>query len=375
MRSPSDCRILVVDDAEVNIDILLSILGDDYNISVAMDGESALELVQTSSPDLILLDIKMPGMDGYEVCRRLKADPWYRDIPIIFVTGLGDVEDEARGLELGAIDYLTKPVSPPIVRARVKNHLELKLAKEELSDQNLTLEVMVMERTKELLLTREVTIECLASLAEYRDPETGGHIRRTQNYLRLLAENLQDRPAFRGLLDREVIDQLYVSAPLHDIGKVGIPDHILLKPDRLTNEEFEIMKKHADYGREAIMTAEKRLGEESFLSYARLIAYGHHERWDGSGYPLGLKGEAIPFPARLMAVADVYDALISKRVYKAPMRHSRAVKIMEEGMGTHFDPEILSVFLDLQEDFRQVALEHADFQEETDALSAGFILQ
>ncbi len=375
MRSPSDCRILVVDDAEVNIDILLSILGDDYNISVAMDGESALELVQTSSPDLILLDIKMPGMDGYEVCRRLKADPWYRDIPIIFVTGLGDVEDEAKGLELGAIDYLTKPVSPPIVRARVKNHLELKLAKEELSDQNLTLEVMVMERTKELLLTREVTIECLASLAEYRDPETGGHIRRTQNYLRLLAENLRDRPAFRGLLDREVIDQLYVSAPLHDIGKVGIPDHILLKPDRLTNEEFEIMKKHADYGREAIMTAERRLGEESFLSYARLIAYGHHERWDGSGYPLGLKGEAIPFPARLMAVADVYDALISKRVYKAPMRHSRAVKIMEEGMGTHFDPEILSVFLDLQEDFRQVALEHADFQEETDALSAGFILQ
>ncbi|AOY57563.1 MULTISPECIES: response regulator [Desulfococcus] len=358
----STCTVMIVDDTETNIDILVEALGKDFDLRVAMDGETALEAIADEPPDLILLDIMMPGMDGYEVCRRLKAVPETRDIPIVFLTAMSDEEDEARGLGLGAVDYITKPFSPALVKARVRNQLELKRYRDHLED-------LVRERTRQLVLTQDVTIQSMGTLAEYRDPETGGHIRRTQHYVRILAEHLKTHPKFRERLTDTAIELLVKSAPLHDIGKVGVRDNILLKPGELTEAEFEEMKQHTVYGRDAILASEKKLGQDSFLSVAREIAYSHQEKWDGTGYPQGLKGEEIPLFGRLMAVADVYDALISKRVYKPPYPHETAVAMIREGRGTHFDPDVVDAFLDLSDEFRKIALENADFEEERVLLS------
>jgi putative two-component system response regulator len=360
MEEKNTPTILVVDDTPENIDVLRGILKDDYKIKVALNGEKALQIVVTSPPDLILLDIMMPGMDGYEVCRRLKESAYTRKIPIIFVTAKGEIEDETQGFELGAVDYITKPVSPPIVLARVKTHLAL-------YDQNRILEERVLERTKELALTQDVTIHGLASLAETRDNETGGHIIRTQRYVRTLSEQLMTHPKFRDYLDDKTIDLLYKSAPLHDIGKVGVPDRILLKPGKLDDEEFEIMKKHAVYGRDALMQAEEAFGKDSnpngnysFLRIAREIAYNHHEKWDGSGYPEGLTKESITIPGRLMALADVYDALICKRVYKPAFTHEKAAEIISKGEGSHFDPDVVNAFCETETIFMQIAAEFDD---------------
>ena len=370
MKNLSECTVLVVDDTEANIDILVGALDGEYKVSVAMDGESALEAVGTELPDLILLDIMMPGIDGYEVCRRLKSESKTSDIPVVFITAMSEIENKTRGFELGAIDYITKPFEVVEVKARVKTHLSLALAKNELANQNIILEEKVKERTKELALTQDVTIYSLAVLAEYRDPETGGHIRRTQNYVRTLAEHLRHHDKFKDYLDDSTIELLYKSAPLHDIGKVGVPDEILLKPGKLTDIEFEQMKEHCVYGMKTIAAAEDKFGSKStFLHFAREFAHTHQEKWDGSGYPQGLKGEDIPVSGRLMAVADVYDALISKRVYKPPFPHSKAVTIISEGKGKHFDPDMADGFMKLENTFRTIALEFADFQEERDALA------
>ncbi len=354
--------ILVVDDTPANIEVLVGTLGAEYKVKIATHGAKALQLAAGEKPpDLILLDIMMPGMDGYETCERLKADPRTRDIPVIFVTALSESQDEARGLALGGVDYITKPFNPDLVKARVNNHVELKRYRD-------SLEARVQERTRELMLTRDATIEAMGTLAEYRDPETGGHIRRTQNYVRLLAEHLREHPRFKDYLDEETIELLFKSAPLHDIGKVGVADEILLKPGRLSPEEFEKMKHHTIFGRDAIRAAEAPLGGNSFLTIAREIAEFHQEKWDGSGYPHGLTGDAIPISGRLMAVADVYDALISKRVYKPPFPHSKAVELIRAGRGTHFDPDIADAFLALEGKFREVALRHADHEEERQSL-------
>lgn len=361
-------KVLIVDDTPENVDVLGGILKPYYRRSVALNGEKALKIaVSKEPPDIILLDIMMPGMDGYEVCRRLKAEEETRRIPVIFVSTKREVEDEAKGFELGAVDYITKPVSPPIVLARIRTHLELKRAREEIENQNMILDRKVRKRTAELAITQEVTIESMATLAEHRDPETGGHIQRTKNYVRALAEQLVTHLKFSHYLDDDVIDLLYKSAPLHDIGKVAVEDGILLKPGRLTDEEFETMKKHTIYGSEAISASERRLGENSFLRIAREIAHTHHEKWDGTGYPQGLSGEDIPIPGRLMAVADVYDALISKRIYKPAFPHEKAVAIVVEGRGTQFDPDVVDAFLEIEDDFREIALEYADPEEETSA--------
>ena len=362
MCDVSACTVMIVDDTETNIDILVEALGSDFDLRVAMDGETALEAVADEPPDLILLDIMMPGMDGYEVCSRLKASPRTRDIPIVFLTAMTEEQDEARGLELGAVDYITKPFSPALVKARVRNQLELKRYRDHLED-------LVRERTRQLVITQDVTLQSMGTLAEYRDPETGGHIRRTQLYVRMLAEHLMDHPKFRDRLDDTAIELLVKSAPLHDIGKVGVRDNILLKPGELTEEEFEEMKRHTVYGRDAILVSEKKLGRDSFLSVAREIAYTHQEKWDGTGYPQGLKGDEIPLFGRLMAVADVYDALISKRVYKPPYPHDTAVAMIQEGRGSHFDPDIVDAFMDLADEFRKIALENADFEEERTLLA------
>ena len=271
----------------------------------------------------------MPGLSGHEVCEQLKADSRTREIPIIFLTAMTAVEDEKKGLEMGAVDYITKPISPPIVLARVATHLKIKAAADFLRDKNAFLEAEVARRTREVNAIQDVTIIAMASLAETRDNDTGNHIRRTQFYVKALAEHLKDHPRFSRFLTDPTINMLYKSAPLHDIGKVGIPDRILLKPGRFTPEEFEIMKTHTTLGRDAIQAAEDRLGMEvEFLHYAKEIAYYHQEKWNGSGYPTGKAGDDIPTSARLMAVADVYDALISRRIYKEGMPHEQAAQIM-----------------------------------------------
>lgn len=355
--------ILVVDDTPDNLTLMTGLLKDKYRVKIANNGERALKVAMTGTPpDLILLDIMMPVMDGYEACRHLKESPETRDVPVIFLTAKAEVEDEMKGFELGAVDYITKPISPPIVLARVHTHLQLKRVRDYLKDQNEFLEEEVQKRTREVVAVQEVTILAMASLAETRDNDTGNHIRRTQFYLRTLAAKLRRHPRFAALLDDDkTIDLLFKSAPLHDIGKVGIPDHILLKPGRFTDEEFEIMKNHTKLGRDAILAAERRLGLElPFLYYAKEIAYSHQEKWDGTGYPEGLSGDDIPISGRLMAVADVYDALICRRVYKEGMPHEKAMAIICEGSGTHFDPDIVDAFKEVAGEFREIAKRYED---------------
>ena len=356
-------NILVVDDTPDNLIMMSELLKDEYKVKVANNGEKALKISQSQTPpDLILLDIMMPVMDGYEVCRQLKANPQTQHIPVIFLTAKTDATDETKGLEIGAIDYITKPINPAILMARVKTHIDIKRMQDFLRNQNSFLEAEIIKRTREITAIQDVTIHAMASLAETRDNETGNHIRRTQNYVRVLAEKLRHHPRFSHFLDDDkIIELLYKSAPLHDIGKVGIPDKILLKPGRFEPEEFEVMKQHPALGRSAILNAEYELGlEVPFLKYAKEIAYAHQEKWDGSGYPLGLAGDNIPISARLMAVADVYDALISRRVYKEGMSHEQAVQLIIEGRGKHFDPDITDAFLALQDDFIAIAAKFWD---------------
>lgn len=355
--------ILVVDDAPDSIEPIVQCLHRaGFRTRIATSGERALALAASAPlPDLILLDISMPDRDGYEVCRQLMNDPLTAGIPVIFLTIRNQEGDEQLGFDAGAVDYITKPISPPLVLTRIRNHLTLKAASDFLRDRNAYLENEVVRRTRELSLLQDATIVAMASLAETRDNETGGHIRRTQLYLRSLARHLQAHPRFAADLGDEDIELMYRSAPLHDIGKVGIPDAILLKPGMLTPAEFEVMKTHTTLGRDAITKAESLFGlSTGFLRFAREIAYSHQEKWDGSGYPLGLSGERIPLSARLMAVADVYDALISRRVYKAPLSHAESVDILRQGRGSHFDPDILDAFLALQDEFRRIAARFAD---------------
>ncbi|MDD2727680.1 two-component system response regulator [Malikia sp.] len=354
--------ILVVDDTPANLSLMTGLLRDEYKVKAAIDGEKALRIAQAiPPPDLILLDIMMPGMDGYEVCRQLKADPATRDIPVIFLTAKSGVEDEKMGLDLGAVDYITKPISPPIVMARVRNHLILKASADFLRDKAEFLEREVGKRTAEVVAIQDVTILAMASLAETRDSDTGNHIRRTQHYVKALALKLREQARFASWLDDRYVAMLFKSAPLHDIGKVGIPDRILLKPGKLTPEEFELMKTHTTLGRDAIHSAERQLGMPvEFLTLAKEIAYSHQEKWDGSGYPEGLQGEAIPVSARMMALADVYDALISRRVYKEGMPHEQAVALITEGRGRHFDPDMVDAFLLIQQEFRAIAQRYVD---------------
>lgn len=354
--------ILVVDDTPDNIDLLRAVLEDDYRTKIAVNGERALKIAAGSDqPDLILLDIMMPGMSGYDVCRALKADPSTANIPVIFVTAMSEVADEQLGLALGAVDYITKPISAPLVLARIKTQLGMKRMQDFLRDQNHYLESEVERRVQEVAALQDVTIHAMASLAETRDSETGNHIRRTSHYLKALAEQVRHLPRFRDFLTDKNIELLFKTAPLHDIGKVGIPDHILLKPGRFEPHEMAIMKTHTTLGRDAILAAERELGiEVDFLKYAKEIAYSHHEKWDGTGYPQGLAGEQIPISARLMALADVYDALISCRIYKDGMRHEDAVRIIAEGRGTHFDADIVDAFLRIQDQFQAISSRYAD---------------
>jgi putative two-component system response regulator len=364
--------ILIVDDAPHNLEVLGELLQPLYRVRVANSGERALRSVLIDPmPDLILLDVMMPGIDGYEVLRQLREDPQTREIPVIFITAMSSGQDEEKGLELGAVDYIGKPFSPAIVLARVRTHLELKQARDRLASRNKTLAQEVDERMHENLLIQDLSVRALACLGEARDNETGNHILRTQAYVRLLARHLADHPEFKAALDDGRLEKIVQAAPLHDIGKVGVPDAILLKPGPLTKEEFEVMKGHPEIGARAIdkameqarsgdLRVESETRAFAFLQVAREICISHHEKWDGSGYPYGLRGAEIPVAGRLMALADVFDALITARVYKPAFDRETATTILREGRGTHFDPVVVDAFLEMEQEFADIARQYAD---------------
>jgi putative two-component system response regulator len=358
--SPDNSRntVLIVDDAPENLSVLGELLRHDgYRVKAAKSGRCALRYAaQEPHPDLILMDVMMPEMNGYEVLGNLREDFATRDIPVIFLTALNDALDEEHGLEMGAADYISKPIQPAVMLARVRAQLEAKRARDWLKDQNAFLEAEVARRMAENDCSQAVGIRALAHLAETRDPETGNHILRTQEYVALLAALLKEHPRFSATLTDRYIELLTRSAPLHDIGKVGISDAILLKPGKLTAEEMEIMKTHARLGAEAIERAERDIAQPvEFLGLAKEIARWHHERWDGNGYPDGLGGDAIPVSARLMALADVFDALISPRVYKSPLPFDAARDIIAAGREQQFDPNATDAFLAHFEAFKSIA--------------------
>ncbi|HYO94529.1 MAG TPA: two-component system response regulator [Polyangiaceae bacterium] len=317
--------ILIVDDAAESIDVLRGVLGKDYQVKVAINGPTALELADSACPDLILLDVMMPGMDGYEVCQRLKATPSTNNIPVIFVTTLADAENEAHGLELGAVDYIAKPYVPSLVRSRVRTHLAL-------HRQNVMLQCLVERATAELSDTRLEIIRRLGRAAEYRDNETGMHVLRMSHLSRKLALEV-------GLSEARA-ELILQSSPMHDIGKIGVPDSILLKPGKLDAAEWELMKRHTTVGAEIIGDHPSEL-----MVMARMVALRHHERWDGSGYPGGLSGLDIPEVARIVALADVFDALLSVRPYKPAWSVQTTLEHIRAESGRHFEPRLVEALL------------------------------
>ena len=349
--------VLIVDDDPIILAYMSKILSPQYTVRAANSGKRAISIAETDpTPDLILLDVQMAGVDGYSVLEQLKQIPSTQETPVIFVTVMEATHDEQRGFALGAVDYITKPIRPAILLARVRNHLILKEASDYLRDKNSFLEAEVSRRMAENQLIQSVSIRALAHLAETRDPETGEHILRTQAYVKTLALKLRKSPRFSPVLSTHYIELLTKSAPLHDIGKVGIPDQILLKPGKLNAHEWEIMKTHAAMGAQAIEQAEKDVDHSvEFLLLAKEIANWHHEHWNGSGYPDGLHGDNIPVSARLMALADVFDALVFPRVYKPAMPFSQARDIIVADRGKQFDPEVVDAFLDTFEQFMAIA--------------------
>jgi len=334
--------VLVVDDTPANIDVLVGTLKGQYNVKAAINGNMALQIAKQTPPDIILLDIMMPEIDGFEVCQRLKSDYLTRRIPVIFVTAKIGVEDELRGLELGAVDYITKPISPPIVLARVKTHLAL-------YDQNRELDRKVRLQTQQLHETRLKIIQRLGKAAEFKDNETGLHVIRMSRYAYVLA-----KAAGLPELDAEL---LMNAAPMHDIGKIGIPDNILKKPGVLTEDEFEEMNAHCQIGADVI-------GEDSseLLRLAKEVSLTHHEKWSGDGYPKGLSGDEIPLTGRIVAIADVFDALTSERPYKKSWSVEDATRLLEKEAGEHFDPELVSLFLQNLAEIRAIKEQFSEIQ-------------
>lgn len=338
---PSLATILVVDDQAENIDILKSILHPSYNVKAATNGQRALDICQRPiAPDMVLLDVMMPGMDGYDVCRKLKENPKTKSIPIIFVTSKDTIEDESLGLQLGAVDYIAKPIHPAVVMARINTQLAL-------SDQARHLEALVDVRTSELQATRLELISCLGKAAEFKDNETGLHVIRMSHYSRILAEEISS--------DISWCDLIYLASPMHDIGKIGIPDAVLLKPGKLDQDEWLIMQKHPEYGANILGKQNSQL-----LKMAREIAISHHERWDGTGYPNGLKEEDIPLSGRIVAIADVFDALTSHRPYKKAWPFERATQHILDGAGSHFDPSVCEAFKCCLAKFEEIHLRYAE---------------
>jgi putative two-component system response regulator len=351
-------KILLVDDNMANLAMGKNMLKTFYEVYPAPSAEKLFECVERSAPDLILLDVEMPEMDGYEALRRLKATEVFSDIPVIFLTSKCDEGSELEGLGLGAVDYVSKPFSAPLLLKRIETHLLLSSQQRELKTRNETLQTTVREKTRQVIELETAVLNIVAELVEFRDSVTGGHVSRTQKYLQFLMEKLLEEDVYTDVISGWSPDFVLPSAQLHDVGKIAISDTILNKPGKLTDEEFEIMKAHVTIGVDAIERIEMTTVKHEFLHHAKIIAGTHHEKWDGSGYPWGLSGNNIPLEGRLMALADVYDARISTRPYKRAMSTSEAEEIIEEGRGKHFDPALVDIFHKVSHRFADVVRQH-----------------
>ncbi|MDR0476157.1 MAG: response regulator [Treponema sp.] len=347
--------IFLVDDNIVNLNTGKAALKDCYTVITIPSGEKLMPLLDKIKPDLLLLDVKMPGMSGFDVMKKVRANEGMADIPVIFLTSKTEPENELAGLSLGALDYISKPFSPPLLRKRIEMHLLVQSQKNELRRYNENLIGMVKERTKDIANLQNAVIMWAAEMVEFRDEETGRHVERVQLYLQILLKAMGKKDIYASETATWDVEAFLKSALLHDIGKIKIRDDILLKEGKLTDEEFSIMKLHAMYGEALLESLQEKVPNQTFLNYAKTLAYCHHEKWDGSGYPGHLKGVEIPLQARMMALADVYDALISERPYKKAFSHERAMRIISDGRGTQFDPDLTDLFLTLSDEIQTIS--------------------
>lgn len=347
-------KIILVDDSKSNLVVGKNVLSDKYEVYSVASGERLFKLLEKVSPDLILLDVDMPEMSGFEVLDRLKSMQEFKDLPVIFLTGMSDSKSELDGLSLGAVDYITKPFSPPLLIKRIELHLLLQDQKIELKNFNDNLQDMVDQKTRTVTELQNAVIQGVAEIVEFRDDVTGDHIEHTRNYLELLMMGMQERGIYLDELEKWDGEFFLTSSQLHDVGKITISDTVLLKPGSLTEEEFNAIKMHTVRGVNIIQHIAKKTSETEFLSTAEVFAESHHERWDGNGYPNGTKGKETPLPGRMLAIVDVYDALVSDRPYKSAFSHEKAVEIISEGRETQFDPKLVDVFLDIHESFKNL---------------------
>jgi putative two-component system response regulator len=367
-RQEGTFSLLIVDDNEMNRDLLMRRLGNKgFQLATAVNGKQALELMAEHAFDLVLLDIMMPVMDGYETLEYMQQDPALRRVPVIMITALDDVDSAVRCIENGAADYLTKPFNPVLLKARVGACLERKRMSDreeryrvEIERNNETLSERVRLQIREISEAQLSTIFAMSKLAESRDPETGEHLERMREYCKVLSEQLSRMPKYRPLIDRNFVDNIYAASPLHDIGKVGVDDKVLLKPGKLTDDEWLLMRQHSVIGAETLREVDRQHPGNTFIRTGIEIAESHHEKWDGSGYPYGLSGEDIPLVARILALGDVYDALTSKRCYKEAFSHEKSRSIIEEGCGKHFDPDVILAFQETEDEFQRIRRDFVD---------------
>jgi putative two-component system response regulator len=355
-RSRHQATIMVVDDQPANLRLMEEILSrHGYSVRSFPGGRLALQAADANPPDLILLDITMPGMDGFEVCRRLQANAKLSSIPVIFLSALSDTEDKLTAFRSGGLDYLTKPFAPEEIQARIQTQLRLRELQSTVERQNRHLKELVEQQVREIAAGQMATIFALAKLADSRDNDTGAHLERVQVLCRILASEMSGHLKYRDTINDEYVNNIFYASPLHDIGKVSIPDSILLKEGKLTNEEYAVMKTHTTRGAETLELVREKYPCNGFISMGIDIARSHHERWDGRGYPNQLSGEEIPLSARIMAIADCYDALRSKRSYKPAYTHEETRDLIVRESGTQFDPEVVSVFLGTERTFKEVS--------------------
>jgi putative two-component system response regulator len=345
VQQPDRKKVILVDDNPVNLKLARNTLMGKYDVFTVPSAEKLFQLLEKTLPDIILLDVLMPGMNGYEAIQILKKDPRTADIPVVFLTSKTETSSELEGFTLGAVDYIAKPFSPQLLLKRVDVHVLVETQKRELMYINSNLQQLVDEKTESVLELQNAVLKTMANLVESRDDVTGGHVERTERFLAILTDEMLKDGVYRDVLDTWDIKLFLQSAQLHDVGKIAIRDNILMKPAPLTKEEFEEMKKHTTFGETVIEKIQQSARESVFLTHAKIMAGTHHEKWDGTGYPRGMAGSNSPLQGRMMALVDVYDALISERPYKKPFTPEQAVSIIKEGSGIQFDPSLIDVFV------------------------------